>query len=559
MEQGAMLNIYPDSLGGDLSHFVRHLRHPAMDQAFQSVYILPSLFHSDLDRGFSVISYDLNRTLASPEDLDALREMRKQLKLDFVLNHASVLSPQFQDLLKNGEKSEWKDFFIQWNSFWQGCGSMTEAGYIQPDPAYLEPMFFRKPGLPLLMVPDPDGRLVPYWNTFYQHVSYPSLDAQDLMSVLPLQYAQARELAQAVNSQLEAGEEVRLLRLGEYEAFRTELEKMLYRGGRYLGQMDLNVRSEKVWQYYRDTVAKLAGYGAKLIRLDAFAYTSKEPGKRNFLNEPETWDILARVRALAEPHGAEVLPEIHATYASGCYAQLAARGYRTYDFFLPGLVLDALENHSGDLLASWINELAEKEIKTVNMLGCHDGIPLLDLQGLMPRERIEALIALVVSRGGLIKNLHGKKDTYYQVNATYYSALGESDQKLLAARALQLFTPGIPQIWYLDLFAGRNDLDAVAHSGAAGHKEINRTNLTDDQVEAALQKEVVQRQLRLIALRTRHPAFRQGARVRACTEGARIMVEWVNQGDKAVLDLRLDTASLTVAVTDGAGNTTYMD
>lgn len=50
---------------------------------------------------------------------------------------------------------------------------------------------------------------------------------------------------------------------------------------------------------------------------------------------------------------------------------------------------------------------------------------------------------------------------YYQVNCTYFSALGESDRKMLLARALQIFMPGKPQVWYLDLFAGKNDIDAV--------------------------------------------------------------------------------------------------
>lgn len=42
-------------------------------------------------------------------------------------------------------------------------------------------MFFRKPGLPILMVRFPDGKNVPYWNTFYQEIKYPVLDAQDIM------------------------------------------------------------------------------------------------------------------------------------------------------------------------------------------------------------------------------------------------------------------------------------------------------------------------------------------------------------------------------------------
>lgn len=96
-----------------------------------------------------------------------------------------------------------------------------------------------------------------------------------------------------------------------------------------------------------------------------------------------------------------------------------------------------------------------KKISTVNMLGCHDGIPLLDLKGLLPEEEIQSLIDRIVSRGGMVKNLHGQKNLYYQVNATYYSALGESDEKMLLARAIQMFMPGKPQIWYLDLFAGK--------------------------------------------------------------------------------------------------------
>lgn len=75
------------------------------------------------------------------------------------------------------------------------------------------------------------------------------------------------------------------------------------------------------------------------------------------------------------------------------------------------------------------------------MLGCHDGIPLLDLKGLLPEDDIRSLIDLIVSRGGMVKNLHGQKNIYYQVNATYYSALGESDSKMLLARAIQMFMP----------------------------------------------------------------------------------------------------------------------
>ena len=50
--------------------------------------------------GFSVIDYDLNEQLADREDLDQLKNMGINLKLDFILNHASAQSPQFRDLVE---------------------------------------------------------------------------------------------------------------------------------------------------------------------------------------------------------------------------------------------------------------------------------------------------------------------------------------------------------------------------------------------------------------------------------------------------------------------------
>ena len=99
----------------------------------------------------------------------------------------------------------------------------------------------------------------------------------------------------------------------------------------------------------------------------------------------------------------------------------------------------------------------------------------------------------IMERGGRVKNLYdpsGNKISYYQINATFFSALGEDEQKLLLARAIQLFMPGIPQVWYLDLFAGKNNYKAADNGGSAGHKEINRTTLTIQDIENGLKRDV---------------------------------------------------------------------
>ena len=73
MNPGVILNAYPDSLGGNLGETARFLSLPALKDAFRGFYILPTLFNTDLDRGFSVISYDLCPSLARKEDLAAGR------------------------------------------------------------------------------------------------------------------------------------------------------------------------------------------------------------------------------------------------------------------------------------------------------------------------------------------------------------------------------------------------------------------------------------------------------------------------------------------------------
>ena len=479
---GPMLNAYPDSLGGKLSDIVTFLNEKEVKGAFQSFYILPSLYHSDLDRGFSVIDYDIDEAVATQKDLEELKALDIDLKLDFILNHASAQSPQFQNLVKYGEQSEYKDFFINWNEFWKGYGDMTEEGFIKPEDKYLQKMFLRKPELPILMVQFPDGKKVPYWNTFYQEERYPQ----------------------------------------------------------YYGQMDLNIKSPLVWKFYNETLEKLAGYGASIVRLDAFAYAPKEPGEKNFLNEPGTWDLLSRIKELADLYGLTLLPEIHASYSEGIYKKLAEKGYMTYDFFLPGLIIDALENHRTKYLEMWAKEVYREKIQTVNMLGCHDGIPLLDLKGLLPEEDIQKLIEILIARGGYVKNLHGQKNIYYQVNTTYFSALGENESKFLLARAIQLFMPGKPQIWYLDLFAGKNDYDAVKKAGAGGHKEINRTNLKKQEIQELLQKDVVKNQLMLLKFRNSCKAFGIGAAMEIKAEENWLKITWENAGEKAILSANME-------------------
>ena len=565
LPQGVMLNAYPDSMGSRLADAVALLKRPELKDVFSLFYILPTFFNSDLDRGFSIIDYDINQELVSPEDLDGLNELGVILKLDMVLNHLSVRSPQFQDLLQKGDDSPYRGFFIDWNEFWDNEGTMAPDGKIVPDDEHLKKLFMRKPDLPILRVCFPDGSRRVYWNTFYQKVEFEAIGPHDFAHIEGLHPDHATTIADTINQLIAENANLEEVDLGDLAHHKEEVLSILCHKRDYMGQMDLNARSELVWEFYDETLRKLSEYGAKIVRLDAFAYLHKEPGQPNFFNLPGTWGYLDILREIAQKYGLIIFPEIHAEYGAGIHEEIAQRGFPIYDFFFPGLLIDALDRGANQALLRWIADVEAKGLQTINMLGCHDGLPVLDLKGkqvngsvyrpgLLDDEQIEATMDRIVSRGGRVKNLFGadgKKIAYYQVNATYFSALGEDERKLRLARAIQMFMPGIPQVWYLDLFAGSNDYEAADNGGTAGHKEINRTNLSMEEIEARLELPIVRDQLELIRLRNTSPAF-AGEMSILGTEPHRLHITWRHPKATATLKADLRDHSFTVYQGDGA-------
>ena len=570
LPNGVMFNAYPDSIGRKFTDTVQMLKRPEFKDAFSLFYILPTIFHSDLDRGFSVIDYDINEELVSPHDLDELNKLNVQIKFDLVLNHLSVRSPQFVDLLENGDASPYRDFFIDWNEFWEGHGKMGDDCYVVPDKEHLDKLFMRKPGLPILILRFPDGTLKAYWNTFYQKVEFDEITAQDFLHIEGLSHELASDIAHHIKVVIKSGRRLESIDVEDIEPYKDQVIEAAHLKREYLGQMDLNARSELVWDFYDETLRKLSEYGAKIIRLDAFAYLHKEPGEANFFNRPGTWDYLERLRGFAQKYGLIIFPEIHAEYGVGIHEEIAQKGYPIYDFFFPGLVIHALDRGNNAALLHWISDIRSLGLKTINMLGSHDGIPVLDLKGkqvdgtyrpgLLSDEQIEATIEDIIERGGKTKNLYdadGKKIDYYQVNATFFSALGEDEQKLRLARAIQMFMPGVPQVWYLDLFAGTNDYAAAERGHTAGHKEINRTTLKIIDIEYGLERPIVLDQLKLIRLRNTSPAFNGEMKIIE-TEPHLLHISWQHPEVTLTLKADLSDHSFTVSQNDGSDEVILM-
>ena len=566
ISNGVMLNAYPDSIGYKLSDTVKMLQLPEFKDVFSLFYVLPTFFNSDLDRGFSVIDYNLNDDLVSKEDLKKLKDLNILLKFDIVLNHLSVASPQFKDLLKNGENSKYKDFFINWNTFWEGKGVLNNDGIVIPHKEFLDKLFMRKSGLPILKVPFPDGSERPYWNTFYQEIKYNKITVKDISGIVPQVFKNVELVCKKINSAISKNINLSTLDFGDFNDYKADILSLINRKATYLGQMDVNAKSELVWEFYEETLAKVKSFGCKILRLDAFAYLHKEIGQTNFFNKPGTWNYLERINQIAKKNDLILLPEIHAEYGLNLHDEVAKKNYQIYDFFLPGLMIHTLETGNNKALLTWVNEIINKGYKTVNMLGCHDGIPVLDLKGkevngkynkgLLEDKEIETIMNTIMERGGRVKNLYdpsGKKISYYQINATFFSALGENEQKLLLARAIQMFMPGIPQVWYLDIFAGKNNYVAADKGGSGGHKEINRTTLFQEDIELCLKKEIVINQLKIMRLRNTLKAFLGKVSIENVPEN-KLSILWSNKDSNAHLKADLKTCTFSISYTENNVN-----
>ena len=568
ISNGVMLNVYPDSIGKKFSDTIAMLKMEEFKDVFSLIYVLPTFFNSDLDRGFSIIDYDINKDLVDEKDLKDLNELQIKLKFDIVLNHLSVASPQFKDMLQHGNKSKFKDFFINWNEFWEGNGTKNEDGIIIPKPEFLNKLFMRKSGLPILKVRFPDGTEQPYWNTFYQQITYNPIAEADLQSIVGVTEAQRQSVVALVNAAISNNQDFATLNFDDCAPFKSEILQIVEQNRSYLGQMDVNAASPLVWEFYEETLKKLSGYGCTILRLDAFAYLHKQVGESNFFNKPGTWEYLERIKKIAQQNNLMLLPEIHAEYGLHLHDEVANEGYYIYDFFLPGLTIHTIESQTSGALIRWAKEIIAKGYKTVNMLGCHDGIPVLDLKGkevngvynkgLLEDAEIESIMNTIMERGGRVKNLYdpsGNKISYYQINATFFSALGEDEQKLLLARAIQMFMPGIPQVWYLDIFAGKNNYEAADNGGSAGHKEINRTALSMNDIEEGLKTEIVKKQLEIIRLRNTSDAFSGEVEINDLADDI-LDIKWTNGTSIAHLIANLNSKGFTIKHTENEITTT---
>jgi sucrose phosphorylase len=311
-------------------------------------------------------------------------------------------------------------------------------------------------------------------------------------------------------------------------------------------QIELDINSPITRNFLADSVANFSQNNVKMVRLDAVGYVIKKPGTTCFFVEPEIYEFLEWISNIAQSKNIEILPEIHADYQ--VQFKLAQKGYWIYDFILPYLILDAFINKTSKKLKEYLKIRPHNQF---TMLDCHDGVPLKpDLNCLYQLYDAQKVVDTCLSRGAnlsrIISSAHKDADglDVHQIRCSYYSVLDCNDSAYLAARAIQFFTPGIPQVYYVGLLAGENDIEAVNKTGEG--RDINRHNYTLEEIDREVNKEVVKKLIELIKFRNIHTAFDGEFNVGVCDDKEMIL-SWKKDDLFAKLIVKLNPFSATVS------------
>jgi sucrose phosphorylase len=319
-------------------------------------------------------------------------------------------------------------------------------------------------------------------------------------------------------------------------------------------QLDIDVHHPLGRAYLDGILTTFAANGVNMVRLDAVGYAIKKAGTSCFML-PETFDFIDEFAARAKGLGIEVLVEVHSYYQR--QIEIAKKVDWVYDFALPPLVLHALFNKTSAPLKRWIGM---RPNNALTVLDTHDGIGIIDIgadasdrvghPGLVPPAELDALVETIhANSGGQSKQATGAAASnldLYQVNCTFYDALARNDRAYLTARAIQFFLPGVPQVYYVGLLAGENDMALLERSRVG--RDINRHHYTPAEISTALQKPVVQELLKLIGLRNQHPAFNGQFSVQD-SAGDVLSLRW--QAGERWVGLRADLSAGDFAIEQG--------
>lgn len=463
---------YVDRLSGGKITDLHQILNGQLAGLFDAVHLLP--FYPPIDgedAGFDPTDHTaVDSRLGNWADIERLAA-DYPIMADMIVNHMSAQSPQFLDVLQQGEASAyWPLFLTRGKVFGQ-----------QPDQAQIDAIYRPRPTPCFTDIRLANGDTKAFWTTFTAN------------------------------------------------------------------QIDIDVTSVQGDAYLQAILQRFTDHGVKYIRLDAAGYAIKKAGSSCFML-PETFEFIEKLSQQAKARGMTCLVEIHGYHKT--QIEIAKRCDMVYDFALPPLVLHTIFSGNAQALKTWL-DIAPRNCITV--LDTHDGIGIVDAAdyqgepGLLTDPELDSLVEKIHhNSGGSSKLATGNAANnvdLYQVNCSFYDALGRNNEHYLLARAIQLFCPGISQIYYGGLLAAENDVALLQQTGVG--RDINRPYFDKSSLQQALQKPVVQALMKLIQLRRTLQAF-NGDFSQTLAPNL-YQLNWQHGGHQASLSLALDSLTATLA------------
>jgi sucrose phosphorylase len=319
-------------------------------------------------------------------------------------------------------------------------------------------------------------------------------------------------------------------------------------------QVDIDIKHEAGKAYLVRVLEALKSGGVKVVRLDAVGYAVKTPGTDSFMT-PETLEFVKEISDLIHSYDMRVLVEVHAHYTQ--QLDIAPLVDLIYDFQTAPLLLHSFFTGTVDRLSDWFKIRPDN---CLNVLDTHDGYGVIDggpingKPGLITQDEMAAIFAKAEENTNGHSAIASVVPQWFtlphQINATLPNIV-KDDTAYTIMRAVQFFLPGEPQVYYVGLFNGMDDIELFQKSEQG--RDVNRHNYTPAEIEVALQQPVTKAIIALARLR-KHNAF-EGQFTWTQLSDNSMRLAWANGSDAISLEFvtTVGASSFVIEATDASG------
>ena len=345
-------------------------------------------------------------------------------------------------------------------------------------------------------------------------------------------------------------------------------------------QIDLNYKNPEVLMRVIEILLFYVRHGASIIRLDAVTYLWAEPGT-SCIHLDQTHEIVKLFRdvfKIVAPWVA-LITETNVPHKENIsyFGNGDDEAQMVYNFALPPLVLYTFYKEDATAISDWAEtlKLKSKTNTFFNFLDSHDGIGLMAVKDILPKEEIDLIIERAQKHGGIIsyRAVAGGGKEPYEINITWFSALNDENDKsediafqvkrFVASRIIALVLAGVPGIYLHSMIGTQNDIQAVLETKS--NRAINRTVVSYEAIMNALKDPLskvsrISREFgRLVKIRSKERAFHPNGEQKIIKLSPKIfsVLRKSPEGDETILalvNISKDICKLEIPIKDFGGD-----